>query len=32
MDEATSDRIVKINLNGPLRVTRVVIPTMKAPR
>lgn len=32
MDEATFDRIVKINLKGPFLVTRAVIPTMKAQR
>ncbi len=30
MDEATFDRIVRINLKGPFLVTRAVIPTMKA--
>ena len=32
MDEATFDRIVRINLKGPFLVTRAVIPTMKAQR
>lgn len=30
MDEATFDRIVRINLKGPFLVTRAVIPAMKA--
>ncbi|MET0209210.1 MAG: SDR family NAD(P)-dependent oxidoreductase [Burkholderiaceae bacterium] len=30
MDEATFDRIVRINLKGPFLVSRAVIPTMKA--
>lgn len=32
MDEATFDRIVRINLKGPFLVTRAVLPTMKAQR
>lgn len=32
MDEATFDRIVKVNLKGPFLVARAVIPVMKAQR
>jgi 3-oxoacyl-[acyl-carrier protein] reductase len=32
MDEATFDRIVRVNLKGPFLVTRAVIPAMKAQR
>ena len=32
MDEATFDRIVRVNLKGPFLVTRTVIPVMKAQR
>jgi 3-oxoacyl-[acyl-carrier protein] reductase len=32
MDEATFDRIVRVNLKGPFLATRAVVPTMKAQR